>query len=188
MSERLHTRVDAGAIVPGFLPRAAVAIIGAGAGFLLAPAPFSFIAAALAVAGALFPVMLGAWGCALVLALAQLGRAPDALDWRAYAALATVHLLPVLGALATVVEPSGALQLAALWRPLRRWLAIQVPAQVVLAVVLVASDVFGSGGPGDAATRWAGRHALIVAPVAGVVALVAVAAIVAFVAAIVRRR
>ncbi|GAB3387634.1 hypothetical protein GCM10027568_07560 [Humibacter soli] len=137
MSDRLHARVSAGPVIPGLSPRIAIALIGCGAALTVMPTPFSYLAVALALLGALFPATLAAWGCALVLGLAALARTPDPTDWRFYVTLAVVHLLHVLGALALVVEPGGSLQMRALARPLRRWLVVQVPAQAVLALVLV---------------------------------------------------
>lgn len=137
MSERLHARIASGAVVPGFAPRLAIALIGSTAAIVLVAEPFGYVGAAMAIVSALYPATLGAWGCGLVLALAQLARAPDAADWHPYAVLATVHLLHVLGALSIVVEPGGVLQLRALGRPFRRWLLVQLPAQCVLAVALV---------------------------------------------------
>jgi hypothetical protein len=137
MSERLHARISAGAVVPGFVPRLVVALLGTAAAVVLVPAPFGYLPAALAVVGALFPATLGAWGCALVVALAQLARAPDAADWHPYAVLTIVHLLIVFGALSIVVEPGGVMQLRVLARPMVRWLLVQVPAQCVLIVALM---------------------------------------------------
>lgn len=140
MSERLHATISVGAHLPGFVPRLAVALVGGGAALLLVPAPFGYLGLALALLGALFPATLAAWGCALVIALAQLARAPEPADWHPYAALAVVHLLHVIGALSIVVEPGGVLHMRALRGPFLHWLAIQVPAQcVLLAVLFLAS-------------------------------------------------
>ena len=136
MSERLHARVVAGASVPALTPRLAAALIGCAAALTMMPAPFSYLAAALAVLGALFPTTLATWGCALALALTQLSRTPDVQDWRPYVTLAVVHLLHVLGTLSLVVDAGGSLQTRALLRPLRRWLVLQVPAQALLVLVL----------------------------------------------------
>lgn len=137
MSERLHARISAGSVVPGFAPRLAVALLGTTASIVLVPAPFGYLGAGLAIVGALFPATLGAWGCALVVALAQLARHTDAADWHPYAVLGIVHLLLVLAALSIVVEPAGVLQVRALARPMVRWVLVQVPAQCVLIVTLM---------------------------------------------------
>jgi hypothetical protein len=140
MSERLHARISAGAYVPGFTPRLAAALLGSAAALTLVPAPFGYTGAAFAILGGIFPGALGTWACALVIALAQLARVPSAADWHPYATLATVHLLHVIGSLSIVVAPGGVLQLRALRPPMLGWLAIQAPAQAVLAVALLVTS------------------------------------------------
>ncbi|MGA0565926.1 hypothetical protein ACO2Q7_01180 [Rathayibacter sp. KR2-224] len=171
MSERLHATVSAGVCIPGFAPRLAVALIGCSAALTLVPGPFGYVGVALAILGALFPGTLGAWGCALVIVLAQLARSPSVTDWHPYLMLAVAHLLHVLGALAIVVEPGGVLQLRALRRPLLRWAAIQLPAQCVLAAALL---VAGSGAP----------HL----PLPGIFAAIAALCVAALVVLVIRRR
>lgn len=171
MSERLHATVSIGAYLPGFLPRVVSALLGSAAALVLVPGPFGYLGIALAVVGAVFPATLGTWGCALVIALAQLGRAPVAADWHPYATLAIVHVLHVLSSLAIVVEPGGVLQLRALKRPALGWLAIQVPAQVVLIVVLLV-----------------GSTHVVPAAVSGIFAAVAAACVGTVVVLVVRRR
>ncbi|WP_243063005.1 hypothetical protein [Humibacter sp. RRB41] len=172
MSDRLHARISAGVLIPGVSPRLAGALIGCAAALTMMPEPFSYIAMALALVGALFPSTLATWGCALALALTQLARTPDAGDWRPYVTLAVVHLLHVIGALALVVEPGGSLQVRALLRPLRRWLVLQLPAQAVLALVLAFS---GTNAPRGL-------------PTAGVFAVIAAACVAAIVVLTLRRR
>ena len=140
MSERLHARISAGAYVPAFTPRFAAALLGSAAALTLVPAPFGYFGAALAILGAIFPGALGTWGCALVIALAQLARVPSVGDWHPYVTLAVVHLLHVIGSLSVVVAPGGVLQVRALRSPLLGWLAIQVPAQAVLVVALLVAS------------------------------------------------
>lgn len=171
MSERLHARVSVGAYIPAFAPRLATALIGCAAALTLVPAPFGLFGALFAILGAVFPAALGAWGCALVIALAQLARTPSVTDWHPYAVLAAVHLLHVVGSLAIVVEPGGVLQLRTLRTPLLRWLAIQVPAQAVLALALLLA----SSGPA-------------VLPLPGVFAALAATCVAVLVVLVIRRR
>lgn len=137
MSERLHARISVGPHLPGFAPRLAIALVGGVAALFLVPVPFAYLGLALAILGALFPATLAVWGCALVIALAQLGRVPEPTDWHPYVTLAVAHLLHVIGALSIVVEPGGVLQARVLRRPLLGWVAVQVPAQCVLVAVLI---------------------------------------------------
>jgi len=135
MTAKLHATVDAGTVLPGMLPRAAIVVVSCAA-FALVPLPAAVFAVMLALVAALVPASLAAWGAALVIGLGQLAHPADAGDVRSYAALAVVHLLHVLAALAMVVDVRGGLQLRALRRPLLRWLWIQLPAQALLAAVL----------------------------------------------------
>jgi hypothetical protein len=141
---RVRVTVDGGRCVPGILPRVAVVILSLAA-FALLPTPYSYVAIALAVIGALLPPTLATWGCLLVIGLGQLARPADAGDWHLYAALAVVHLLHVVGALSMVIDPRGMLQLRALRRPLARWAMIQVPAQAVLAMALLVREFAVAG-------------------------------------------
>jgi hypothetical protein len=124
--------------VPGVVPRAAAVALALSAFAFMAP-PYAVIAVALAVIGAFVPGSLGTWGCALMIGLAHLSHSADVGDWRPYATLAVVHLLHVVGGLAMVVPWRARIQARALRRPLVRWAVIQVPAQLVLVGVLLAS-------------------------------------------------
>jgi hypothetical protein len=164
--------VRAGLRIPAVLPRLLAVLIGGVAAIVMVPEPFAAIAAGLAVLAAVIPGSLASWGTALIVALTQLARAPDAADWHPYATLAIVHLLHVLGAIAIVVEPVGSMQLRIFARPLLRWAIIQVPAQAVLAVVLMLSS------EGSLRSPW----------LPGVFAVVAAAAVAAVVVLLLRRR
>ncbi|GAA3769397.1 hypothetical protein GCM10022240_22250 [Microbacterium kribbense] len=131
------TRRPAAASVPLMALRAAVVVV-AGAAFALAPPPYAIAALVMALAGAIWPTSLLTWGALLVVALAQLGHLPTAGDWHPYLALVVVHLLHALGSLTLALPARGVLQLRALARPARRWLLVQVPAQVLLVVGLLA--------------------------------------------------
>ena len=172
LHERQHAHVDAGLCVPGLTPRIAVAVIGVAGALLLLPAPFSYLAGLFAVLDAVIPASLGAWVTAAFIAFGQLARTPDAADWRPYAALAVVHLLHVLGALALVVEPFGRMQLRVFARPLRRWLLVQIPAQAVLVGALLI-EAYGG---------------LKVGPASGAFAIVAAAGVAVIAVLIIRRR
>lgn len=164
--------VRAGIRVPAVLPRLLTALVGGTAAMLLVPEPFASIAAGLAVLAAVVPGSVAIWGTAAIIGLAQLARAPDALDWRPYAALASVHLLHVLGAIAIVVEPTGSMQLRVFSRPLLRWAVVQVPAQAALSIALALSSA------GTLRSAW----------VPGVFAVAAVAAVAAVIVLLLRRR
>ncbi|KHK96884.1 hypothetical protein LK09_13625 [Microbacterium mangrovi] len=149
MNGPLRARVAAGPLVPGVLPALLVVAVSCAA-FALIPLVPALIAVALAVVGAVIPSSLAAWGAALMIGFGQLAHPPAVDDWRSYAALAVVHLIHVLGGLAMVVDPRGTMQARVLRRPLLRWLWIQLPAQAVLAAVLLLPRVPVNDGGGFA--------------------------------------
>lgn len=172
MTTQSKTRIRAGVSVPALTPRVLTLVVGTGAALLLVPEPFTVIAIGLAVLGTVLPSSLACWGVAVIVGLSQLGRPPDAAGWQPYLTLAVVHLLHVLGAIAFVVEPLGTMQLRVFGRPLLRWIAIQAPAQAVLATVLALSSA------GVLRSSW----------LPGVFAVVAAAAVGAVVVLLLRRR
>lgn len=149
MSGRLRARISAGPVMPGIVPSVLVVLVSCLA-FALIPLVPALIAVALAVVAAVVPSSMAAWGAAILIGFGQLAHPAALGDWRSYAALAVVHLLHVLGALAIVVDPRGLMQVRVLRRPLLRWLWIQLPAQALLAAVLALPRVRVNDGGGFA--------------------------------------
>jgi hypothetical protein len=130
----------AGARIPGFAVRAIFVIAGA----LLSLDEYGLtgwlaVGIALSAAAAWSPRHLLAWALILFLAAGQLAHHPD-LSWRFLVLLAGLHLLHVLGMLALELPWRSWVQPVVFVAPLRRFLAIQVPSQLlaVLALLLLA--------------------------------------------------
>jgi hypothetical protein len=130
----------AGARIPGFTVRAAVLI----AGVLLTLVDFGLtgwlgVGIALSLAAAWAPELLLGWVLIVFLAAGQLARHPG-LSWRFAVLLAGLHLLHVLAMQTLELPWRSWLAPAVLVAPLRRFLVIQVPIQLlaVLALLLLA--------------------------------------------------
>jgi len=132
-------QVAAGRTVPLLVLRAAGVVVAA-ASFVLVPLPYAVVVVALAVVGAIVPGTFTTWAAIVVLALAQLA-APLAVDGRANVLLLAVHLLHVIGGLSLVLPTFGRIQLRAFAAPARRFLLLQVPAQVLLLLGLAARSL-----------------------------------------------
>ena len=98
----------------------------------------------LAVAVTLVPSWVPTWWLLLLLALSQLWREPSATDLDFYLLLGGVHLLHLLGGLARLLPWMGRIQVAALVRPLQRFVLVQAVAQALALGALLAF----SGEPG----------------------------------------
>ncbi len=98
----------------------------------------------LALLAAWAPEYLLGWLLILMLALGELHHRAT-LSWRILVLLAGVHLLHMLAALALELPWRGWLQPAVFARPLLRFLAIQVPVQLlaVVALLLLAPNAHG---------------------------------------------
>lgn len=136
-----------GARVPGFVPRALIAVLGAVlcvvcqlSGFWLA---VGLVLTGLAV---VVPRRLAAWALLLFLGASRLPHDPSSLDWRFFVLLAGLHLLHVLAALTLETPSRSWVQLDVFRRPLLRFLAIQVPVQLVAVLVLVVLGPDPNGG------------------------------------------
>jgi hypothetical protein len=132
----------AGARIPGVAVRAAFAITGA----LLAlvdygPNGWLAFAIVLSVAAAVAPETLIGWLVILFLMAGQLARHAD-LTWRFLVLLAGLHLLHVLASLALELPWRSWIQPAVFVPPLRRFVLIQIPTQLlaVCALLLLAPN------------------------------------------------
>jgi hypothetical protein len=152
----------AGARIPGVAVRAAFAITGA----LLAlvdygPNGWLAFAIVLSVAAAVAPETLIGWLVILFLMAGQLARHAD-LTWRFLVLLAGLHLLHVLASLALELPWRSWIQPAVFVPPLRRFVLIQIPTQLlaVCALLLLAPNHDGHRPLTVAASAVVGAAAL----------------------------
>ena len=134
-----------GAWIPGYTVRVAFVI----AGVLLTLVDFGVtgwivLGFALIVGATWSPQQLYGWALILFLAAGQLGR-HEHLSWRFLVLLAGIHLLYVLAMLAPAVPLRSWVQPAVFVAPLTRFVAIQIPTQIlaVVALLLLAPDTEG---------------------------------------------
>lgn len=127
----------AAARIPGYAPRVALVIVGALLSLVdFGPSGWLGVGIALAVVAAWAPrVMLG-WGLIVFLAVGRLGHAP-ALSWSFLVLLAGLHLLHMLAMLTLELPWRSWMEPAAFLAPAQRFVAIQIPAQVLAVVALV---------------------------------------------------
>jgi len=127
----------AGARVPGYAPRAALVA----AGTLLALVDYGatgwlIAGAALSVAAAALPRYAVGWVLILFLAAGRLG-AHTGLDWRLLVLLAGLHLLHILALLCMQLPVRSWIQPAVFAAPVRRFVAIQIPSQLIAVLALL---------------------------------------------------
>ena len=129
-----------GVLVPAVAVRAVFVI----AGLLLSLVDYGFtgwsaVGTVLGVAAAWFPRQMLAWVLILYLAAGRLAHHAS-LSWQFLVVLAGIHLLEVLGMLALELPPRSWVQLRLFAGPMRRFLVIQVPTQLlaILALLLLA--------------------------------------------------
>ncbi len=120
--------------------------VAAGLCVLVLPAPLWLsIGLSLAVAGTLAPNTVPTWWLLLLLGVSQLSRVPSATDTVYYLLLAGLHLLHVVGSFARVVPWSGRLQIAAVVRPLQRFVLLQAVVQpFAFVALLLFGEIRGS--------------------------------------------
>ncbi len=136
---------DAGARIPAWTVRVLLVIVAVA---LTAvddgPSGWAFVGLALAVLAACLPGYLFAWGLIVFLAAGRLAHEP-ALDWHTLVLLAGLHLIHGL-AMLSLELPSRSWVAPAVFRgPAIRFVAIQIPVQLV-AVVALALLAPGHGG------------------------------------------
>lgn len=125
-----------GVSVPGWIVRAAFATVGIGLTVVCYQPPLWIVGTGLTGWGVVAPRRLVAWLLLPFLAASQLTRHPAVFNWRFMMLLAGLHLLHVLAAQLRQLPWRITVQLAALARPLLRFVAIQVPVQLVAIAIL----------------------------------------------------
>jgi hypothetical protein len=112
-----------------------------------------------------FPKLPGAWALALVIAILSVAPVGQPVTWKFFVALAGAHALHVFGMTQNWLPVSGRVQLAVVLRGLRKYLVVQVIAQLIAAVIIYSL--------GSADVR-----AELTSPVFGIVAAVALVVLV----------
>lgn len=125
--------------VPAAVLPVAAALLGGGLSLLVLGGAWTWLGFGLAVLAAARPASAATWLLAALLVLGQLFRAPDAVGAELLLLVAGLHVLTVLLLHAAVLPRTARLELAALLRPARTVALIQVPAQLLAALVLVLS-------------------------------------------------
>jgi hypothetical protein len=126
-----------GARIPGYV----VSVVFVVAGVLLTLVDYQItgwvvFGIALSLAAPWTPQYLGGWILILFLAAGELAH-HAALSWRFLVVLAGLHLLYVLATLALALPWRSWVQPAVFLGPLRRFVAIQVPTQLLAVVALL---------------------------------------------------
>jgi hypothetical protein len=132
-------------LIPGWMVRVMLAIVGVLVTLLTyGPGGWSVVGILLSLAAAWAPQNLITWVLIVFLALRELGH-HAALTWHLLVLLAGLHLLHVLGMLALELPWRSWVQPAVFARPLARFVAIQIPTQLlaVVALLLLAPNAHG---------------------------------------------
>ncbi len=126
-----------GAHVPGWALRAVFFVVAVTLGIVEGTSVFwSSVVIALAASAVVVPRWMTAWVMLVVLAGTVLTRHPDPLDWHPYLLVAGVHAAHVLASWMLVAPPRSRVQLHALVPSALRYLAIQVPTQLLIVATL----------------------------------------------------
>lgn len=127
-----------GRSVPTALLPAAYLAVAAALSLLMLDVPvWRAVAMLLAVGRIAVPSVIAPWWPLLAFGVSQLWREPSATDPRFYLLLGGIHLLHVLGSLASVLPWHGRMQVVALVRPLRRFVLVQALVQPVAVTALL---------------------------------------------------
>jgi hypothetical protein len=136
---RLGRVPDLGLRVPAFTPRAVFALLSVALCVIELRFGFVFVVALLLAAVAVvLPRFLTAWAFLLLLAGNQAVQDPSTHEWKFFVLLAGLHLVHVLASQLLVLPARGWIQLRVFAKPLRRFLIIQIAAQLTAVLVLVA--------------------------------------------------
>ncbi len=101
------------------------------------------IAVVCALAAAIYPSSLGAWGALAVVPISLLSAEPDPL--RTALAVLCAHIVHVLGALTAAIPSRALVAVRALLPTLQRFVAIQVIAQAAAALLWITPYASGRG-------------------------------------------
>jgi hypothetical protein len=132
-------RLRIGPWVPQWSIRVAVAAVGALLFVVAVPGPVVGVGVLLSLLAGALPRTRAAWGAIVLLAVGEGLRGQSAIGVPLFVLILGVHVLHVLGAYSTLLPLAGRLQLAALVRPLRGIVLVQVPVQALALVLLLAT-------------------------------------------------
>jgi hypothetical protein len=133
------------ALIPGITIRFAIVLVGIGLTLVVfGVSGWLAVGIILALLAAYAPEMLLAWLVVVFLAIGQLARQAT-WSWHFLLLLAGLHLLHVLATMAIELPWQGWLQPAVFRAPLRRFVTIQIPSQLLalVALLLLAPDRHG---------------------------------------------
>jgi hypothetical protein len=116
------------------------------------------------------PYRLGPWGAILVVGVGQFTR-DASLNWQCFVLLAGLHLLHVVGAMTAGIPWRSWVQLAVFRLPLLRFIAIQIPTQLVAWLAL---EVLAPNSHGHRPVSWAGFGLIGAIALAGLALLLVV--------------
>ena len=159
---RAPTDLPARAPIPGAAVRLALVAVAVALALLVyGPHGWFYVGVLLALLAASVPDYMFGWLLILFLALGELGHRA-VLDWRILVLIAGVHMLHILAGLSYVVPWRSWLSPVALLAPLRRFVVIQVPCQLIAvgALELLAPAANGHRPLTFAAFTLAGAAAL----------------------------
>jgi hypothetical protein len=123
--------------VPGLAVRLALAIVGTLLSLLVyGTSAWLVLGIVFSVLAAWAPEYLLGWAVIVFLALGELNRSAD-LSWRLLVLIAGVHLLHVLATFMLGLPWRSWIQPRAFTQPLRRFLTIQIPVQLLAVVTLL---------------------------------------------------
>jgi len=126
-----------GARIPGVTVRAVLVLAGAVLSVITyGVGGWTGFGVALSLLAAWLPRYLVGWGLILFLAAGRLAQHP-ALSWQFLVLLAGLHLLHVLATLTVELPWRSWVQPSVLTAPLRRFVAIQIPTQLLAVAVLL---------------------------------------------------
>ena len=135
---RLGRVPELGLRVPGFTPRAVFALLSIALCVIELRVGFVFVVAlVLAAVTMVLPRLLTAWAFLLLLAGNQAVQDPSTHEWKLFVLLAGLHLVHVIASQLLVLPARGWIQLRVFGKPLKRFLVIQVAAQLTAALVLL---------------------------------------------------
>ncbi|WP_426515193.1 hypothetical protein ACPPVQ_11290 [Diaminobutyricibacter sp. McL0618] len=132
-----HGIAAIGAFVPGWVVRGVFFVLGATLGIVEGTSAFwSGVVVVLAATAVVVPRWMTAWVMLVVLAGTVLTRHPDPLDWHPYVLVAGVHAAHLIASWMLVAPARSRVQLRALAPTAARFVAIQVPTQLLIVATL----------------------------------------------------
>jgi hypothetical protein len=152
-----------GARIPAVALRVALGLLGAALSLVdYHLSGWLTIGILISVGAAAFPEHLVGWGLILYLGAGQLAR-PSSLSWQLLVLIAGVHLLHILAMFSFDLPLGSWIEPGVVVRPLRRFLAIQIPTQAlaVLALLVLAPRDDGHRPVSVAALAIPGALALV---------------------------